>query len=397
MKITEVTTVTNAEFPNLLHVRVGTADGVTGLGETFYFGASVAHYIHDVVAPLILNQDALDRTRINAMMEGYVGYTGSGVENRARSAIDIALWDIAGKIAGLPIYDLLGGRVHDQLRAYNTCAGSHYMRSDGQAVSSWGLDKGRSQYEDLERALTDAGGLAQELLAAGISAMKIWPFDPAAEANLGRRISVQQMREALAPIAAIRQAVGQDMDILVELHALWSPGGAREIARALEEYGIYWIEDPVRADFVPALADLREKTSIPIAVGETVAGKPHFGELINRKAADILTLDIGWCGGLTEAVKVAGMAEAAGVWIAPHDCTGPVGLAIATQLATASRSALIQETVRASYFDWYPRIAEGGPLLESGFIRAPSSPGLGVELTSEYLGAPDTIQRSSHA
>jgi len=271
------------------------------------------------------------------------------------------------------------------------------MRSDGQAVASWGIDQGRGAYEDLERALTDPAGLAEDLLSSGVSAMKIWPFDPAAEANRGRRISTSELREALQPIVAIRDAVGDDMDILVELHALWSPGGAREIVRALEEFEIYWVEDPIRSDFVPALAELRATTTIPIAVGETVAGKPHFGQLLAERAVDILTVDVGWCGGLTEAVKVAAMAESAGVWVAPHDCTGPVGLAIATQLSTASKTALIQETVRASYFDWYPHIADGGPLLQSGFIQAPCNPGLGVALTESYLGSSTTTQRTTRA
>jgi len=346
---------------------------------------------------LIVGQQAIDRTRINAMLEGYVGYSGSGIENRARSAIDIALWDVAGQVAGLPIYDLLGGRVHDHLRAYNTCAGSHYVRSSGQAISSWGLDQLDGAYEDLDRAINAPGELAEDLLESGISAMKIWPFDAAAEANRGQRISTAELKEGLQPIEAIRSAVGDRMDILVELHALWSPGGAREILHALADYGIYWVEDPIRSDLVPALADLRAHTQIPIALGETMAGAPKFAQVLQAGAADVLTLDVGWCGGVTEAIKVAALTAAHGTWIAPHDCTGPVGLAIATHLSTASPMALVQETVRSSYYGWYPKIVEGGPVLSDGTVRSSNTPGLGLRLREEFLNDPGTTVHTSRA
>jgi len=197
MKITDVTTITSCDFPNLVHVQVGTDEGLTGLGESFYAGRSVAYYIHDVAAGLVLGQDPLRRDRINRSLEGYVGYSGSGIENRARSAIDIALWDIVGQAAGMPLFDLLGGRTQDDLRAYNTCAGTHYVRADGQAVSSWGLDRPKGRYEDLEAAINDAGALAEDLLASGITAMKIWPFDTAAERTQGRSISRADLKKAL--------------------------------------------------------------------------------------------------------------------------------------------------------------------------------------------------------
>jgi galactonate dehydratase len=397
MKITEITTVNAVEFPNLVHVQVATDEGVVGLGETFYYGEAVASYVHSVAAPLILGQDALDRTRINLMLEGYVGYSGSGVENRARSAIDIAMWDVAGQVAGMPIYDMIGGRVHDHLRAYNTCAGSHYVRSSGQAVSSWGLDQRGGVFEDLERAMNTPGDLAEDLLASGISAMKIWPFDLAAEANRGRRIALSELREAMKPIEAIRAAVGDRMDILVELHALWSPGGARDILRALADFGIYWVEDPIRADNVAALADLRAQTEIPIALGETLAGARSFDRVLQAQGADVLTLDVGWTGGLTEALKIVSLATTHGIWVAPHDCTGPVGLAIATHLSTASPTALVQETVRSSYFGWYPKIVEGGPVLSEGVIRSSNTPGLGVRLRQDFIDDAHTNVRTTRA
>lgn len=397
MEITEVTTVTSSEFPNLFHLLITSDEGQVGLGETFYAGNSVATYVHDVVAPLILGVDPLERSRINRQLQGYVGYSGSGIETRARSAVDIALWDIAGQAAGMPIFELIGGRVHTSLRAYNTCAGSHYVRAAGQAVSSWGIGQADGRYEDLERAINDPAGLAEDLLEQGTSAMKIWPFDAAAEVNHGRRITTSELKAGLEPVERIRAAVGSDMDILIELHGLWSPLGAREIVAALADYGIFWVEDPIRADFVESLAELRSRTEIPIAVGETMAGKQHFAEALSSGAVDVLTIDVGWCGGLTEALKIVGMAEAYDIAIAPHDCTGPGGLAIATHLSMASSQALVQETVRSSYFGWYGQISSGGPNLTDGRIEPISAPGLGLTLKEEYLAASSTTVRRSQA
>ena len=293
----------------------------------------------------------------------------------------------------MPLFDLLGGRTQDGLRADNTCAGSHYVRADGQAVSSWGLDRAKGQYEDLEAAINDAGALAEDLLASGITAMKIWPFDTAAERSQGRSITTADLKTALAPIESIRNAVGDSMDIMIELHALWMPRccapdrqGAERLRHLLGRGS-----DPI--GLLLELADLRETTGIPIAIGETLTGKPHFANVVASGAADILTLDIGWTGGITEAQKIAALAEAHGVLIAPHDCTGPVGLAVATHLSTASRQALIQETVRASYYGWYPSIAEGGPILDGGVIRPSDTPGNGVRLTESHLTAATTEVR----
>jgi len=185
------------------------------------------------------------------------------------------------------------------------------------------------------------------------------------------------------------------MDILVEMHGLWSPLGAREIVSALEDFGIFWVEDPIRADFVEALAELRSQTQIPIAVGETMSGKPHFIQALSSGALDVLTIDVGWCGGLTEALKIVGIAEAYDIAIAPHDCTGPGGLAIATHVSMASRQALVQETVRSSYYGWYSEISNGGPILADGRIEPTQAPGLGVSLKDEYLtAASSTVRRS---
>ncbi|BDZ48164.1 mandelate racemase [Frondihabitans sucicola] len=379
MRISAIETVRVDAFPNLTFVQVHTDEGITGLGETFYGAEAVEAHLHAIAAPALIGEDPLQIERHAQRLAGYVGYTGSGVETRARSAIDLALWDILGKVSGQPVYNLLGGRTRDSIDIYNTCAGSAYVNSaTGQAVSNWGLKTGR--YEDLEAAINRPGELATELLSQGITGMKIWPFDRFAEASGGTSISARDMGAALAPIRHIRDSVGDSMAVMVEMHSLWDVPTARRIASALEEYDPFWIEDPVRSDLRSGLARVAERTSIRVAAGETVAGLAGFEALLHEGGIGAATVDTTWSGGLTTAKHVAALSAAHGVPVAPHDCTGPVALSACTHLAVAAPNALLQETVRAGYLGWYSSLTLGGPIIDGGSIRPSDDPGLGIEL-----------------
>ena len=403
MRINAIETVQHESFANLLHVRIVTDDGLIGTGETFYGADAVAAQVHSVVVPQLLGQDPLRLTAHQAAMSGYVGYLGSGAETRARSAVDLALWDIRGQVAGLPIHDLIGGRTRDSIPVYNTCAGSQYVRSGGQSTRSWGLGRGDGTLEDLQRFLTDAGGLAEELHAEGITGMKIWPFDPYAENSRGTRISNAELREGLRPVQAIRDAVGQDMRLMIELHALWSVPVARTIIAALAEYTPYWIEDPVRADVIGGLSAMADATSAAgtmLAAGETVSGLGQFLPLIDTPPhggpVDVVTIDLTWCGGLSEAVSVASATAACGRLLAPHDCTGPVSLAAAVQLSVSAPTAVLQETVRAALRGWYADIVTELPPVVDGSISPCPGPGLGTQLQPDYLTSSGAhVRRSS--
>ncbi|MEY3705016.1 MAG: hypothetical protein RLY29_388 [Actinomycetota bacterium] len=384
MKISSVKPFVHPDFPNLVYVEVTTDEGIVGLGESYYFGSTVAHFINEFAGPAILGKDPLDRESISKTLTTYVGYNSSGVETRARSAIDIALWDIAGKIANKPIYRLIGGDSPRPLRIYNTCAGKEYMRKSNQGSKSWGLDNESNTYEDLRAFMSDAGSLAKELLSEGVTAMKIWPFDLFSEKNWGSEISAADLKSGLAPIEKIRAAVGSRMDIMVELHALWSPKAAKEIMTALKEYEIYWVEDPIYPDNLDELESLRGDGMPPIAHGETIASRKRVETLVKRNLIDVLTLDLSWCGGLTEGLHFAELARANGVKIAPHDCTGPVGLTIGAHLSTADENALIQETVRAAYRTWYPHLVDGLPEINGGTLALSESAGLGLRLREDF-------------
>jgi len=392
MKIEAVETVQHASFPNLVHVRVFTDDGLVGTGETFYGTEAVVAHVRSVAAPLLLGQDPLRSSAHGLALQGYVGYAGSGAETRARSAIDLALWDIRGQAANMPIHDLIGGRVRDGVPVYNTCAGSRYVRSGSQSTNSWGLGQPADQLEDLQRFLTDAGGLAEELLSEGIGGMKIWPFDPYAEQSRGTAITARELEVALRPIKAIREVVGDQIRVMVEMHALWTVPAARSIINALSEYAPYWVEDPVRADVVGGLAQISDSIAAAgtmLAAGETIAGLAGFVPLIASSPRggpiDVVTVDLTWCGGLTDALAISSLAAACGRMIAPHDCTGPIALAAAVQLSVASPTAVLQETVRAAVRGWYRDVVTVVPIIADGLIQPCPGPGLGTELQPAYV------------
>lgn len=399
MRITGIDTVRTEEFPNLVHVLVHTSEGLTGLGETFFFADAVEAHLHHAVADYLLGEDPAEIERHCSALRGYVGTASSGAETRAASAVDIALWDLRGKALGQPLYDLLGGRSRDRIRTYNTCAGARYVRGrQTQAVANWGLyeEHAEGRHEDLEAFLHHPDELARNLLDEGTTGMKIWPFDPYAEASAGHDISAADLDRGLEPIRRIRAAVGSEIDVMIELHALWDVPAACRIVAALDEFEPFWIEDPVRVTSADALAEVQRTTHAPIAAGETLTDLPDFRDLLIRDGARILIFDVAWVGGITTARKVAALAQAHERPVAPHDCTGPVVYAAATHMSLHLPNAILQESVRA-FWDggWYQELVTALPLIEGGMVSAPAGPGLGLELRPEVFERSDVHIRST--
>jgi galactonate dehydratase len=396
MKITALETIRNAEFPNLLWLHIHTDEGLSGLGETFFGAQAVEAYLHESVAPQLLGQDSSRIDHIARKLYGYLGFRGSGVETRGNSAIDIALWDLWGKRTAQPVYQLLGGLTREQVRVYNTCAGYRYVRQRPvQTTDNWGLDGEEGPYEDLDAFLNRADELALSLLQQGIQAMKIWPFDHAAENNGGLHISSAELRRALEPFEKIRKAVGDKMDIMVEFHSLWNLPTACRIAEAVKPFQPYWMEDPVKMDSLSVVGEYRQRTGLPVTASETLSYRTGYKDLLEAKAVDIVMPDLSWCGGISEAKKIATMAEAHQLPVAPHDCTGPVVLMASSHLSLNAPNALLQETVRAFYTGWYKEIVTTLPIIEEGYLRLEPNPGLGLELLPDFLKRNDTYRKRS--
>ena len=401
MKIRGLETIRIAEFPQLLWVHIRTDEGLVGLGETFFNASAVEAYLHDDVAPRIMGRDPLAIDAIARDLVSYVGFRSTGVEVRAASAVDIALWDLFGKAVGKPIVQLLGGWTRDRIRTYNTCAGDQYMRkAETQSTENWGLGNQAEKaaitgFDDLNDFLHRADDLAESLLAEGITAMKIWPFDIAAEQSHGHYISNEDLRNALEPFEKVRARVGDRMDIMVEFHSMWQLMPAMRIAKALAPFGTFWHEDPIKMDSLGSLKRYAAISPAPICASETLGTRWAFRDLLQLEAVGVVMLDLSWCGGLSEGRKIAAMAEAWHLSVAPHDCTGPVVFTASTHLSLNAPNALVQESVRAFYNGWYPKVMTAVPKVKDGFVTVPEGPGLSCELLPDIDERFTVSRRSS--
>jgi L-alanine-DL-glutamate epimerase-like enolase superfamily enzyme len=408
MKVTAVETIRLAEHPQMLWVQVHTDTGLVGLGETCLGPATVEAHIHETVAPYLLGKDPRQVDRHSAALSDvFVGYQGTGAETRGNSAVDIALWDLRGQECGAPVLDLLGGASRPSIRIYNTCAGYSYGRgntgalkaSDRASEGDRGFPTGKpaGPYEDLQAAIERPGELARDLLEQGIRGMKVWPFDEYARATGGHDIAPRDLEAGLDVLRRIRAAVGDAMDVMVELHAVWHLPAAIRIAKAAEAFAPYWFEDAVKGNDLEAATRFAASTHVPVAMGETLAGRQAFSSMMRLGAARIVMFDVGWVGGLTEAKKVATLAEAHDLPVAPHDCTGPVVLVAGTNLSLNAPNAVLQETVRAYYTGWYRDIVTELPAVTAGSITAPGGPGLGTALRPGVTGRGDARVRVTSA
>jgi L-alanine-DL-glutamate epimerase-like enolase superfamily enzyme len=387
-------------------VLIETNQGITGLGETYFGAESVSAYIHETAAPYLLGKNPLAIDKHSQALDGLFGFNSISAEVRAASAIDIALWDIFGQVTKQPLYQLLGGKTHDKLRLYNTCAGYGYNRktaspdfnlhSTGNLQAIWGVGANEAgPYEDLEAFHQRPAQLAQSLLSEGITAMKIWPFDQFAERYNGQWIDNEDLDKGVQIFRDIREAVGNKMEIALELHLKWSLPAAKRIAAAVEAYDPLWFEDPIKVDNLDTLLEFKRSTRVPVAASELLATRRQFLPLLEKRAADFVIVDLAWCGGISEAKKIATMAEAHHLPVMAHDCTGPVALMANVHFSTNIPNAFMVEFVRAYYSSWYPEIVTQLPPAGNGWIQPPDAPGLGTKLRSEFLQRPDVHVRSS--
>ena len=408
MKIIAIETFRLGAFPNLLWVRLKTDAGVTGLGETYFGAGAVEAHIHETLAARLLGRDPLAIEALNRDLSALpLAQASTGAESRAVSAIDVALWDIFGKHCGLPVHQMLGGLCHESLRVYNTCAGTDYTRGpELRPVANWALGDGKGTggaegphkvrgHDDLEAFMSRADALAEDLLDSGIDAMKIWPFDPAAQESGGRSISGAQLKRALEPFEKIRRAVGDRMDIMVEFHSLWNLPTAKQIARALEPFAPRWYEDPIRMTSPQALADYARSTPVWVCASETLGSRFPYKDLLERDAVDVVMVDVVWTGGLTESRKIAALADTWQRPFAPHDCTGPVAFVTGVHAAFSQPNTLIMESVRAFYTGWYRDLVTVLPRIEGGRVHPMEGPGLGTDLQPQVLERGDLTVRCS--
>ncbi len=290
---------------------------------------------------------------------------GGRLASTATSGIDIALWDLKGKILGKPVYQLLGGAHRKKIRVY---------------ANGWYTNPGTPEQNAEE---------AKKVVDMGYTAMK---FDPFGQHNY-YKISLEEAQLAEDRVAAVRKAVGPNVDILVEAHAKFDVMNAIQLGKRLEEYRPLFYEEPVSEERVAELVEVRRKVNIPIATGERLYTKFPFAEIIERHAADVLQPDIANAGGITELKKIAIIAEAKHITMAPHNVCSPVGAMAEMHLDASIINFEIQEYHAEFYTDHYFTVTRGFTRQEDGYVTLGDEPGLGLELNEDEIAAHPPLEK----
>jgi galactonate dehydratase len=379
MKITRISsTVVNANMRNWIFVKVETdQDGLYGWGEATleWKTAGVVGSVEDV-GRLLIGEDPMRIEHLYQMMTRQY-FWRAGIEGMsAISGIEQALWDIKGKALNVPVYELLGGRVRDTIRMYNHLGG-------GQM---------NVMYESTETAQFAENAIA--IKESGYTAIKFMAV-PRTEPVEG----MQQVRQAARYVEAIRNAVGDDMDLMVDLHARTWPAMGIEYCHALEPYGLYWFEEPCPTEDIEATLQVTRQSRIPIATGERLVGKSQFRDLIARRACHIIQPDLSHCGGLWEARKIAAMAEAHQIAVAPHNPNGPIATAATIHFAAATPNWIIQEAI-TNDVPWRNEVVVNPVEVVNGHAAIPTLPGLGIDINeteaAKHPFQPEKMQRYFH-
>jgi len=384
MKITAIEThVCHARMRNWVFVKVLTDQaGLWGWGEATleWHTRAVVGAVEDL-SSLLLGEDPRRIEHLWQMMYRQHFWHGNGiVRGTAISGIDIALWDILGKIHGVPVHQLWGGPVRDYIRLY--------------------CHLGGGKMEDFyETDVSDAkrfGELAQQAVADGFTAFKSMavPSTMPLEGNA-------PVRYAERCVAAMREAVGPDIDIMVDCHARPSPRMGLLFAKALEPYNLYWFEEPCWPETMDDIALIQRAVKTPIATGERLVTQHAFREVLEKRACSVLQPDITHCGGLSEARRIAAMAEAYRVALAPHNPQGPVSTAASLEFGFATPSYLICESVHSDVPWRQDVVSEGFKVEKKGRIVRPNTrPGLGIEINEaevrKHPFQPEALQRVFH-
>lgn len=362
MRITNIyTLVVNARMRNWIFVKVETSQpGLYGWGEATleWKTKGVVGAVEDL-AVLLIGQDPRRTEHLWQIMHRQYFWRGGITNYTALSGIDQALWDIKGKEAGKPVCELLGGPVRDTLRFYDHLGG--------------GTLEGMYQTAEPEQFAE----LIQKSVAKGFTAVKAMPI-PVSELMENAAV----LKHSARCVEAMRKAVGDGIDIMLDLHARCTPAAAIQFGRLLTEYNLYWYEEPCWPEHVDALVEVARALPFPIATGERLVGRWEFRELLEKRACAVIQPDVSHCGGISEARRIAAMAEAYSIAVACHNPQGPVSTAASLQVGFAVPNYLIQEVVREDV-PWRNDVVTQPIDMTGGMARAPLLPGLGIDINEK--------------
>lgn len=366
MRIVDVTTAVVAYHGQATLVRIDTDEGISGFGEANPdAGAGGVVGMINFLKDGLVGEDPRNVERCWEKLRRKV-FAGpqAGVFVIALGGIELALWDLAGKAAGQPVYRLLGGKFRDRIRLYADCG-----NGDDPAGSASGC-----------------ADRAQRMVAEGFTAVKFDIDDlrhPAKFDPFNHTVNSAELRSMVERVAAVREAIGPDVGLAIDLHARYDVPSACRIAWELEPFRLMWLEEPIPAENVDALVRVRAQTRTPICVGENLYLRWGFRELLERGAVDVIEPDVPKCGGLAEAKKIANLAEMHYVPFAPHLVSTPVGTMATSHQCAAIPNFLVQEwhaLEEREVWDSYAVAPDGsGSIVKDGYITLPDTPGIGVE------------------
>jgi galactonate dehydratase len=380
MKITKISSlVVNANMRNWIFVKVETdQDGLYGWGEATleWKTKGVVGSVEDV-SRLLIGEDPRRIEHLYQIMYRQY-FWRAGIEGMtAISGIEQALWDIKGKWLNVPVYELLGGRVRDQVRVYNHLGG-------GQMNIMYESDA-PAQFAEHALSVKEAG-------YTGIKFMAVPRTEPVE--------GTTSVRAAAKLVEAVRDAVGPDMALMVDLHGRCWPAMAIQYCHAFEPYGLLFFEEPCPTEDIEATEQVTRASAIPIATGERLVGRSQFRDLIARRACHIIQPDLSHCGGLWEARKIAAMAETHSIAVAPHNPNGPVATAVTVHYALATPNWLIQESI-TSDVPWRTDVVINPVMVQNGYVQRNDRPGLGIDINeaeaAKHPYKEEAMQRYFHS
>ena len=349
-----------------LWVRLHTNNGLIGTGETYPYSRGEIGALKDY-ASQIMGRDPRD---LDGIWRNYhhqmTMRNAGGADMRMLSAINMAQMDILGQASGLPLYRLLGGRTRARARVYNT------------TTNYWAINETRMGRDTVK--------IVQFLLERGVTAMKIYPFDAR-----DRYLSNDALEQGLQWIRDIRTEAGNRMDICVDCWGRFDLPSAVRIAKALEPYNIMYLEDAMLPNNAEAYARLAAETSVPVCMSETLASRYEYREFLEKKALDVVMYDITWCGGVSEAKKIADMADSYLIPTSPHTCGGPLLYICSAHLCAAVPNFLIMESNYWKYTHQFPHFVGNVPVPVNGQVAPPELPGIGAEIKPELFRNGDAI------
>jgi galactonate dehydratase len=359
LKITGITThVLGTPWRDLTFVQVHTDEGLVGVGETRMLSHTRAllGYLEEATRNHVVGSDPFDiESLVRRMKYGDFGRAGEIVMSGI-ACVEMACWDIVGQALGQPVWRLLGGKVHDRVKAY---------------ANGW---------YTVQRTPEDFHAAARRVVERGYQALKFDPFGP------GRyELDPTERSRAVSLVEAVRDAVGPDVEILVEMHGRFAPAEAVRVARLLEPFDPSWLEEPVPPENLKALAKVAERVRSPIATGERIHDRIEFRELFERQAADVVQPDIGHLGGILETRKLAATAETHYVLVAPHNVGGPVLTSASLHLAACTPNFKLQENFNDFADEEVKQAAPGLPEVVDGYFSLPTAPGLGLRLDVDFV------------